>query len=417
MACGPASVIMPQWSAAEHINLGNALLMPGLINAHTHAAMSILRGYADDLPLLEWLNDHIFPLEQRLTPDIVEWGTLLGCAEMIRTGTTSFNDMYLLEDAALRAADRSGLRCLGGEVLFGFASAAYADTAAAFDLVRAQCARWKAHPRIDVAVAPHAVYTTSPQLLEQCARLADELHAPILMHAAESPAETAQSQQMFGKRPLALCRESRLLGPRTTLDHCVDITDEEIGWLAESGTCVAHNPRSNMKLASGAARFDDMLKAGVSVAIGTDGAASNNQLNMFADMSACALLHKLHRLDPTAAPARAVLDAATVGGAHAMGVPPLQPGETKSGTQHPWQGLGTLAPGAPADCIALDLDAPNLQPVYNAVSQVVYAASGHEVCFSMVEGRTLYREGRFLSFDYKGLCEEIRKLRAWSEKR
>jgi 5-methylthioadenosine/S-adenosylhomocysteine deaminase len=405
LAVGPAREITAAYAARERISLGNSLLMPGLVNAHTHAAMSLLRGYADDLPLLEWLRNHIFPLEQRLNPEIVEWGTLLGCAEMIRTGTTAFCDMYIHENASLRGADRSGLRCLAAEGLFGFPSGAYASVDEGFDLARKQHAQWKDHPRIAVAVGPHAVYTTTPQFLARCAELAAELKAPIMMHVAESAAESAQSMESFGKRPLAICHEAGLLGPFTTLAHAVDINDEEMDILVATKTCVAHNPRSNMKLASGVNRFDDMRQRGIPVALGTDGASSNNQLNMFMERSACALLHKNHQLRPTAAPAQAVLDAATLGGAHALGIVP--------GHAHSWSGFGTFTPGAPADCIALDLNSPNLQPMYAPSSHLVYAATGHEVNFNMVNGRVLYHDGKFAAFDYDALLKEVKKLHSW----
>ncbi len=405
LAVGPASEIRAVHAPAEHIDLGDSLLMPGLINAHTHASMSILRGFADDLPLQEWLTGHIFPLEARLTPEIIEWAALLGCAEMIRTGTTAFADMYLAENAVIAAAARSGMRCLAGEGIFNFPSVGYPDLEAAFALVRDQAVVWKDHPRMRIAVAPHAVYTTTPELLARCAALAEELDAPIMIHAAENAAETRQSLELFGKRPIVLCAEAGLLTPRATLEHCVDLDDAELALLAQTGACIAHNPRSNMKLASGVARFGDLRKFNISVALGTDGAASNNQLNMFAELSACALLHKVHTLDPTTASAQEVLDAATLGGAHALGITP--------GRADPWAGLGSLTPGAPADCIALDLTSPNLQPIYSPASHLVYAASGHETRLSMVDGKILYRDGKFLTIDYPELLREIKKIRAW----
>lgn len=385
-------------SAEERLDLGPALLMPGLINAHTHVAMTVFRGLADDLPLMEWLTKEIFPREQHLTPEIVEYGSLLGCAEMIRTGTTAFEDMYLLEDAVGAAVERCGLRCVMGEGIFSFGSKAFAALDETYDLVREQTARYAGHPRIRVAVMPHAVYTTSPAILEACRDLAGELGAMLHIHLSETEAEVAQSLELFGKRPVAYALERGILGPRTSLAHGVVLNDEELDILAEAGARVVHNPRSNMKLASGVAPVPGMLARGMLPALGTDGASSNNALNMFLEMSACALLHKADRMDPAVCGAQSVLDMATLGGAAALG----------------WPGLGSLAEGGPADMIALDLTSPNLQPLYNPASHLVYAASGHEVRLNMVDGSILYLDGAYRTIDYPALLEEARKLRAWA---
>lgn len=384
--------------AAERLGLGPALLMPGLVNAHTHVAMTVFRGLADDLPLMDWLTKAIFPREQRLTHEIVEMGALLGCAEMMRTGTTAFQDMYLLEDGVGRAADMSGLRCLMGEGIFSFGSKAFASLGKTCDLVREQARRYGAHPRIRVALMPHAVYTTTPEVLEVCRVLAEELDVMLHIHLSETAAEVAQSLKMFGKRPVAYARECGILGPRTSIAHGVELTDEELDVLAATGTHVVHNPKSNMKLASGVAPVPAMLARGMLPGLGTDGAASNNTLNMFAEMNACALLHKVDSMAPAVCGAQEVLDMATLGGAAALG----------------WEGLGSLAVGGPADMIALDLTSPNLQPLYNPVSHLVYAASGHEVRMSMVEGNILYLDGAYRTLDYSCLLKEARKLKDWA---
>lgn len=385
------------FSAAKTLDLGHAVLMPGLVNAHTHVAMSFFRGLADDLPLMEWLTHHIFPREQRLTADIVELGSLLGCAEMIRTGTTAFADMYLFADAVTSAVEKSGLRCQAGEVIFAFPSPAYGTAEEALALVEAQAARWQGHPRIRTAVMPHAVYTTTPQLMEDCRDLARQRGLMLHIHLAETPSETETCLSRHGKRPLAYCRDRDLLGPDVAIAHAVDLTGEELDVLADSGAHVVHNPRSNMKLASGVAPVPGMLARGMLPGLGTDGAASNNGLNMFGEMSACALLHKVHGNDPTALPARTVLDAATLGGAASMG----------------WPELGKLVAGGPADMVALDLRSPNLQPLYNLASHLVYAASGHELCLCMVAGNILYRDGDWKTLDYPLLLQEARKLKKW----
>ena len=383
--------------AERVLDLGNAVIMPGLINSHSHVAMTFLRGLADDLPLMEWLTEHIFPRERRLTADIVELGSLLGCAEMIRTGTTAFTDMYLLEDAVISAVEASGLRCLAGEVIFAFPSPAYATAEEALLLVEEQARRWKGHPRIRVGVMPHAVYTTSPEIMTGCRDLARRHGLMLHIHLAETAAETETCLAAYGKRPLAYCRDLGLLGPDATIAHAVDLTDAELDVLAATGAHVAHNPRSNMKLASGVAPVHGMLARGMLPGIGTDGAASNNSLNMFAEMSACALLHKVSNLDPTLLSADVVLDMATHGGAAAMG----------------WPELGKLVQGGPADMVALDLRSPNLQPMYALASHLVYAATGHELRLSMADGKILYLDGDWMTLDYPHLLHEARKLKHW----
>jgi 5-methylthioadenosine/S-adenosylhomocysteine deaminase len=383
--------------AGQTLHLGAALLMPGLINAHTHSSMTFLRGLADDLPLMAWLGQHVFPVEKKLSEEIVFLGCLLGCAEMTRTGTTTFADMYLRENAVMLAVEQCGLRVLAGEGIFAFPSPAYPDPAAALDLVRAQAARWQGHSRVRVCVMPHSVYTTTPSILAACRDLAAELNLPLHIHLAETPQETADCLAATGRRPVAHCHSLGILGRGATIAHGVDLADEDLALLAETGTRVVHNPKSNMKLASGVAPVPELLARGVVVGLGTDGAASNNSLNLFSEMSACALLHKVIRRDPTVMPAQTVLDMATLGSAAALD----------------WSGLGVLAPGHPADLIALDLSCPNLQPLHNPVSQLVYAASGLEVVLSMVDGRIIYRNGRFSGLDYPQLLREMKKIRAW----
>jgi 5-methylthioadenosine/S-adenosylhomocysteine deaminase len=391
---GSKAELTLQWQARRELDLGRVLLLPGLINAHVHASMTIFRGIADDLPLMEWLNKHIFPLEQRLTRRFVHLGALLGCAEMIRTGTSAFQDMYLMEDEVCRAADIAGLRCLAGEGVFAFPTPAIPKPETALDMIREQAARWKRHSRVRIAVMPHAVYTTTPKILRECMALAEELDLPLHMHLAESVTESARCMEMHGKRPIPYCRDLGLLTPRASLAHVVDASEEELDILAQSGACVVHNPSSNMKLASGVAKVPAMLERGIRLALGTDGAAANNRLNMFTEMGRAALLHKVEGGDPSLCPAGKILEAATTGGASALG-------DAR---------LGALAPGQAADIIALDLDAPNLQPLYAPVSHAVYAATGMETRMTMVDGEILYLDGRFTRFSYPDLLAEMREI-------
>lgn len=396
-----ADVVRSQYTSENVMELGNSLLMPGLINSHTHAAMTLLRGAADDLPLMDWLNNHIFPVEQNLTAEKVELGALLACAEMTRYGTTSFCDMYLIEDATYKSVDQSGLRVLGGEAMFMFPSPAYPDFDAGIKLVRELEAKWNKHPRIRQAVMPHAVYTTTPEILTTCREVAEELDIPIHIHLAETPAETKACVESFGKRPVEYAHSLGLLSGRTTVAHAVDVTDDEISLLAETNTNVAHNPESNMKLASGMAPIEKMLAKGVNVTLGTDGAASNNALNMFTEMASCAFLHKVQLLDPTAASAQSVLDMATRNGARTMGQ----------------ADIGSLAVGKQADIIAIDLTQPNLLPMHNPVSQIVYATTGAEVHMSMVAGEVLYQDGKYLKIDYPALIDAAKDVAKWVQKK
>lgn len=393
VALGYSQDVTAAWQAREILDLSGMLVMPGLVNAHTHAAMTFLRGLADDMPLMDWLQQKIFPVEQGLTPDLVRLGSLLGFAEMLRTGTTSCVDMYIFESAVLEAADKAGLRCLAGEGVFNFPSACCPDADAALACTREMAQRWAGHDRLHVAVMPHSVYTTTAAQLTACRELADELGLPLHIHLAETRQETALSLEQHGLRPVAHADRLGLLRPGTILAHVVDVDADEIALLARRGVSVVHNPSSNMKLASGVAPVPAMLDAGVRLALGSDGAASNNRLNMFTEMGRAALLHKAAG-DPETMPARTVLDMATRGGAAAMG------GDG-----------GPLAVGRPADCIALDLSAPNMQPLFNAASHAVYAVTGMEVALTMVAGEVLYRDGRFTRFDYPALCAEVREMR------
>ena len=400
-AVGHKDELLQRFIPKKQICLGNALLMPGLINSHTHSAMTMFRGLADDLPLMEWLTEHVFPREKRLTADIVEAGTLLGCAEMICSGTTAACDMYLIEQAVCKAVDTSGLRMLVGEALYTFPSPAYANEEEAFELLEQQITDWREHPRIRFSISPHSVYTTTAKLLERCRDFAHKHCLPLQIHLSETQTETAECLKLHGQRPVAFCDSLGLLGPSTSIAHAVDLESHEVELLAEKGVKIVHNPKSNMKLASGIAPVPLMLKHGISVALGTDGPASNNTLNMFSEMNVAALLHKVDLHDPTALPAQQVLDMATIGGAAAL---------------H-WQELGSLAPGYAADLIALDLDSVNLQPLHNPVSQLVYAASGHEVILNMVNGEIIYQNGCHTYIDIDILKKEIKKISAFISKR
>ncbi len=384
----------------ETIDCRGDIVLPGLINTHTHAAMTVFRGLEDDLPLMEWLQGHIWPAEARLTPEIVAVGTALACAEMLRTGTTCFVDLYLFEREVAQAVLDAGMRAVLGEGVFDQPNASAKTPDEALAKMGELMAFCRGQERLKPCMVAHSVYATGADTLLHLDALAREHRLMLTLHAAETASETAMVLAQTGQRPIARLETLGLLTPRLLAAHVVDVTEEEITLLARRGVGVAHNPRSNMKLGSGAAPVAALRRAGVRVGLGTDGAASNNALNMFAEMNAAALLAKLRGLDPTALPAKDVLDMATRDGAMVAG----------------WPELGSIEPGKRADLAVLDGSAPNLQPPHNPVSHLVYAASGAEVRLTMVEGRVLYRDGAFTSFDYPALVREMSSIRAWARK-
>lgn len=398
LAVGSAAALCECWQAHETISLGEAAMLPGLMNAHTHIPMSALRGYSDDKNLMDWLQQDIFPIEAHLSSEIVRAAAAFSCAEMIRTGTTALYDMYMLEDGVFDAVAAMGMRAVIGEsVTRFFPSLAARDAEEAFDLIRAQAERWKGHPRIRQSVVPHAIYTTDAGFLRRCRELADETGALFGMHLSETEQETRDCVAAHGMRPVAYCRELGLLRPDATFFHAVDVNDDDLDMVAEGGCALVHNPASNMKLASGAAPIGRMLDHGIGVGLGTDGPASNNAQNMVREMYVAALLQKVHGLDPTALSAQTALDMATRGGAAAFHLP----------------GAGRLEVGARADLIALDLTSPNMQPVHHLVSNIVYAATGLENRLTMVDGRLLYRDGVYHTCDYEALRDGMREIVAW----
>jgi len=394
---GGQTALEAAYEPEQRLDLSGKLLLPGLVNGHTHLPMTLLRGFADDLPLMEWLGKHIWPVEFQLTDDLLATGARLGCAELIRTGCTAFLNGYFHEYVTGKAVIDCGMRAVLGEGFFGFPSPLYPTAEDCWDTVRDLEARFEGRPRLRTAVTPHAAFTVPPEDLTASYALAEELDVPWQIHLAESPTETAVCMEKYGRRPVALLHEHGLLTARATLHHCVDVTDEEIALLAETGVNVVHNPASNFKLASGMSPVQKMLDAGVTVGLGTDGASSNNQLNMFREMGLAALTGKVRADNASAVNAQAALDMATIGSAKCLG----------------WPELGRIEKGCPADMIALDLGHPNLMPVFNHVSHAVYAATGMEVCMTMVAGQVLYLYGDFRTMDVMSLKTEAREAAKW----
>lgn len=386
----PTSDVRRHFHAASTIDRPGHVLLPGLVNGHTHAAMSLLRGLADDLPLQEWLERHIWPAESRWAgAEFVRDGTRLAMLEMIRGGVTCFNDMYYFPDVVAGLAVEHHLRAMVGMIVIEQPSPWAATTEEYFSKGLAVHDQYRDHPLVRMAFAPHAPYTVSDATLRHLRALADELDVPVHMHVHETRAEIADSLRTCGKRPLARLEELGLLAAPFIAVHMTELGAEEIQLVAERHTSVVHCPSSNLKLASGFAPVARLLEAGVNVALGTDGAASNNSLDLFAEMHTAAVLAKAVAGDASALPAEQALALATINGARALGL-----GEE----------TGSLVPGKAADLICVDLREAATQPVHHVISQLVYSASRHQVTDAWVAGRhvlagrkpTLMDEGEIL---------------------
>jgi 5-methylthioadenosine/S-adenosylhomocysteine deaminase len=378
-----------RFPGATVVDLPEHVLIPGLVNAHTHAAMTLMRGLADDLPLMRWLQEHIWPAEMRhVSPDFVRDGTLLACAEMLRGGVTCFNDMYFFPEAALEAARSSGMRASLGIIVVDFPSAYAADPDDYLAKGLELRDRHKEDALLSFCLAPHAPYTVSDAAFSKVATMAGELDVPVHIHLHETADEVERSLAEHGVRPLERLRRLGLLGPNLIAVHSVHVSREEIALLAKHGASVVHCPSSNLKLASGFAPIAALAKAGVNIALGTDGAASNNRLDLFQEMRQAALLAKAVASDAEAMPAHAALRAATLGGAEALGL-----GER----------IGTIAPGKRADLTAVRIAGPELLPCYEPASHLVYCAGREHVSHVWVDGAARIVAGKLQNTDLSDL--------------
>jgi 5-methylthioadenosine/S-adenosylhomocysteine deaminase len=380
--------------AARRIDARGGLVLPGLVNAHTHAAMTLFRGLADDLPLMEWLEQYIFPAEGRMDAGFVHAGTLLACAEMILSGTTTFCDMYLFEEQVAEAARSAGMRCLVGEVLYDFPSPSYGPIEKGFEHTEALIADWRNDPLVSIAVEPHAIYTCSPDLIKKARDIALKHDVPLIMHVAETRTEIDQVREMYGKRPFEHLEALGVLGPHLIADHCVHLDEAEMDRIAAHGVRAVHNPESNMKLASGISPVSELLARGVTVGLGTDGCASNNNLDLFGEMDTAAKLQKVDTMDPTDLDAATVLRMATVDGARALGLGDV---------------TGSLEVGKKADVIVIDTHKPHLTPLYNPFSHLVYAARAQDVAHSVINGRLVMENRTLEGLDVERIMEEARR--------
>ena len=387
VAVGKRADLEAGYEAAKTIDARGTLILPGLINGHAHAAMSLFRGLADDLSLDDWLHKYIFPAEARnVNPDFVTWGTRLGVLEMLRGGITTFADMYYFEDEVARATKEAGMRGVLGETIIDFPAPDNKTTAAALAYTQNYLDHWKGDSLIVAAVAPHSIYTCSEKTLQDSAALARRNGAPILIHIAEAPFELEQSRAQHGATPVAYLERIGFLGPDVVGAHCIWTDAADIATLAHFGVGCINNPSSNMKTASGVMPVPEMLAAGVRVGLATDGAASNNDLDLFEEMDLAAKLQKIARRDPRALPAEQVVEMATIGGARAL---------------HMERQIGSLEPGKKADLIAIDTTAPHATPMFNVYSQLVYALKASDVKTVVIGGKIIMDDRRMLTLDEK----------------
>ena len=381
----------PDGFIADKVISGSGkMLIPGLVNAHTHAAMTIFRNSADDLLFNDWLFGRIMPMEEKLTGDDCYWGTMLAIMEMLSTGTTSFIDMYYFTDNCARAIEESGIRAVYSRGMAGDVSVAEEKLRATLD----EYDRWKGRDNLSFMLGPHAPYTCDEGFQREVAAEARRQGLPINTHISESLAEIGTIRDQYGCTPVELLDKNGLLTDTTVAAHCVHVTDDDIELLVRRGVHVVTNPVSNLKLANGVAPVPKMLKAGVRVALGTDSASSNNSLNMFRELSVLALVHKGISHDAQAVTAREGLTIATKNGALAMGR----------------SDIGELKPGNVADMVVLDLDRPNMQPVNDPIAALAYSANGSEVETAIVGGRILMENRELLTIERERVIYEVSKI-------
>ncbi len=372
----------------------NKIVMPGLINMHTHLPMVLLRGYGDDLPLEEWLTTRIWPAEAKLKKSHISAGTKLALLEMASTGTTTCNDMYFFEDVIANEAKKFGMRCYAGFSLLDFDTPEMKK-----ELLLPECEkfikRWKKDEFITPVIAPHATYTCSPETLDKARELQKKYDAFVHIHCSETRKEVYDVLKKYGKRPPEQIKEHGLLNKKTILAHCGWITKQEVKEIALAGSCVAHNPVSNMKLATGGyTPLPELFDANACVSLGTDGAASNNKLDMFETMKFAALIHKHHRWNPSIVTAQQALDMATINAAKFLGL-----------------NAGSIEEGKKADIITIDVKSPNLIPSHNIISHIVYAASGFNVDNVIINGKMIMHDRKFIGIDIEKVYDEVEKAK------
>ena len=396
VAVGKKEEIENLYTSREILSVEDSLVMPGLVNCHTHAPMTYFRGLADDLELMDWLNNYIFPAEAAfVNREFSYMGSLLACAEMIKSGTTTFCDMYIFEDEVAKAAKKAGMRCRIGEVLFDFPSPNVKTPAEGLNYTEMLIGKWAHDALVSIVVEPHSLYTCSESLLKEAKKLADRYSIPLAMHYLETKSEREQLIKDKGRNtPTSYLQDIDYLSERFIAFHCVWMEDSDIQMFADYGSKIVHNPESNMKLASGAAPVPKMLTSGVTVALGTDGCASNNNLDMFQEMDTAAKLHKVVHHDPTVMDARTVVRMATCDGAKALCLDNT---------------VGALTPGMKADIIIINLNRPHLTPLYNEYSHIVYAVNGSDVDTVLINGKVIMKNRTLLTIDENDIIEMVKE--------
>ena len=394
VAVDTAAAVAARFRARDTIDAAGGVIMPGLVNTHTHAPMVLFRGLADDLALMDWLQKYIFPAEGRtVTPEFVRAGTRLAALEMIESGTTAYADMYYFEEEIARTTKAAGLRGVLGQTIIQFPVPDAKTPAEGLARAERFAVEFAGDELITPAVAPHAMYTLDADTLKACRALADRLRIPVIIHLAETTDEIATAAQRYRLTPAAFLESLGFWGPRTLAAHGVHLTAADIAVLASRRVAVAHNPESNMKLASGIAPVEAMRQAGIAVGLGTDGAASNNDLDMFEAMRQAAFLHKLKDGDPRAVSAGVALEMATIGGARALGME---------------QTIGSLEAGKRADLLIVSMAAARQTPMYDPVSHLVYVTRGDDVRTTIVNGKVLMRDRKVLTLNAPQVLSEAR---------
>ena len=398
VAVGPRAAVEAKYSGAQTVDAKGKLVLPGLINGHTHVPMTLLRGLKDDVTLEEWLTKAIFPAEAKnVNEEFVRWGTRLAAAEQIRGGVTTFVDMYYFEDAIAEEAKAAGMRGVLGETFLDFPAPDNKSTAAMLDYTEKFLKRWQGDPLIHAAAAPHSMYLCSQKTLQDAAALARKYNAAILIHVAETKKELGDSREKNGTTPVQYLDRLGILGPDVVAAHCIWVDEADRKILAQRQVGCVHNPSSNMMLASGVAPVIEERAAGIAVGLGTDGpAGSNNDLDLMEEMDLAAKLQKVTKMDPRALGAKAVVEMATIEGARAL---------------HMEKEIGSLETGKKADIIVIGLDAPNAVPMYDVYSQLAYALKGSDVETVIIGGRAVMRDRKLLTLDEPAILAKAREYK------
>jgi len=378
----------------EVLKFDNSLISPSFVNSHSHIAMTILRGIAEDLPLETWLNEYIFPRESKLTEEMIYWGSLLGCWEMIRSGISIVADMYLFEDKVIEAVKSCGMKALAGEGIFDFPSPNYGELKNGFKITEELLIKYQHDDNIKISVNPHALYTCSLDTVKKLNDLALKYNAIMSIHLSESEKENTIIKNKYGRTPVDLLNSEGILNEKTLAAHCVWVSDDEIDILSENNVKISHCPVSNLKLGSGIAPLIKLLESDIIVSIGTDGPASNNKLDILQDMKFASILEKGYRRNPTKPTSKNIFKMATLNGALSLG----------------FSSSGELKKGRTADFVIFDISQPNAKPLYDPINYIIYASSSTDITSTVVNGVFLMKDRKILSIDTDSVTKEIKKI-------